>query len=573
MPLDRSQIAARLMEFAALLELTGANPFRVRALANGARVLGGLASFERLLATAQLTSIKGIGEGLAEHVQELATTGTLQECDALAKTIPPGVVEMLDIPGVGPKTARRLWQELQLTTVDALAQACGTHRLAAVAGMGEKTEQKILHGIDYLRTQHGRHLYPGVALVAYELAAALTRSRVVQRIEVAGSIRRHNEIVKDIDLVASTRDAERLMAAFVAHPLVGRVVQHGPTISSVQLRPGFSADLRCVTETEFPYALLHLTGSKAHNVALRARAQQMGMQLNEYGLFKSDGTVESLVPCVAEDEIYAALQLAFIPPELREDCGEIADAANGALPDLLTYDDLQGVFHCHTTYSDGRATLAEMADAAAERGFRYLGVTDHSQSVTYARGLEPARVREQWREIERLNTNGKIRIYKGTEVDILKDGALDYPDELLRGFDFVIASVHTHFTLTRDEMTARVIRALRHPAVRVLGHPTGRLLLSREPFAVDLEAVLRVAGEEGVVVETNCNPQRAELDWRLARTAQSCGVRTMISPDAHHVDGLDYLRFGVGIARKGGWTRAHVVNAWTPRAVERWLGQ
>lgn len=573
MPLDRQQIAARLAEFAALLELTGANPFRVRALINGARVIGGLTSFDRLVADGKFTSIKGIGEGLAEHVHELVTTGTLQECEALARTIPSGVVEMLAIPGVGPKTARRLWQELQLTTVDALAAACRAHRLAGTSGLGEKTEAKILHGIEYLRTQHGLHLYPVVAVVAYDFAAALTRKRVAQRIEVAGSVRRHNEVVKDVDLVASTRDAEALMAAFVAHPLVDRIVQHGPAQSSVQLRPGFSAELRCVSDAAFPFALLHRTGNTEHTAALRGRAQRLDMQLNEQGLLRGSGASETVVPCVTEDEIYAALQLAYIPPELREGRGEIEAAAAGPLPALLTYDDLQGVFHCHTTYSDGKATLSEMADAAAERGFRYLGVTDHSQSVTYARGLEPARVREQWREIDQLNTTGRIRIYKGAEVDVLKDGSLDYPEELLAGFDFVIASVHTHFSLPRDEMTARVIRALRHPAVRVLGHATGRLLLSREPFAIDLEAVLRVAGEAGVVVETNCNPQRAELDWRMARVAQSFGVRTMISPDAHHADGLDYLRFGVGIARKGGWTRADVVNAWAPREVERWIGK
>lgn len=569
---NQHDIAAWLAEMATLLELSDANPFKVRAYANGARVVEGLGNFEPLVASEQLTSIKGIGAGLAAHITEALTTGTMQELETLRRAIPAGVVAMTRIPNVGPKKARVLWQELQVTSFAQLEAACRQGRVAALAGMGEKTQAKILAGLAALQKHQDAYLFPTAWEAAGQLESALRGHRAVREMAIAGSLRRCLETIHDVDLVVATDDPEAVMAEFTGHALVAQVLQQGETKASVRLKTGMQADLRCVTAEQFPYALLYFTGSKAHNTALRGRAKDLGLKLNEYGLWKPTKAGERLVPCRDEAAIYTALDLAYVPPELREDMGEWALAETGQVPALIESQDVRGIFHCHTTDSDGKASLAEMVAAAAARGWQYLGISDHSQSAHYAGGLSPERLRAQGEAIDRINaTQQQVRVFKGVECDILKDGGLDYTDEVLAQLDFVIISVHAHLTLPRAAMTERVCRALQHPAVRILAHPTGRLLLSREPYEIDMDAVLRTAGQHGVVVEINANPRRAELDWRLGALARQYGVRTMINPDAHRPEQLDYVHGGVGIARKGGWSAQDVVNTWTPACVGRWV--
>lgn len=570
--MDRHRIAAVFTEMAALLEIADANPFRVRAYANAARVIEDLADFETRLAAGTITEVKGIGAGLASHIDELITSGTIAELEQLHRTIPPGVVAMTAIPGVGPKKAKLFWKTLKLTTVDQLAAACAAHTVAGLPGMGAKSEEKILLGIDYLRQQHHQHLFLAARAVAQQIVAALHSHPSLQRIAVAGSLRRHREVVKDIDLVASSTDPAALMNTFVHWDGVERIIAHGDTKSSVLTAAGINCDLRVVSDAEFPYALHHFTGSKEHNTALRSRAQQMGMKMNEYGLFRRTKSGERLIACKSETDIFARLELDDIEPELRENMGEIEAAETGTLPTLVTAGDLRGVFHCHSTWSDGKNTIEEMALAAKQRGLAYIGISDHSQSAAYAGGLSPARVAAQAKEVAALNQKLRgITILHGIEADILKDGALDYHDTLLAQLDFVIASVHSSLGLPRADMTARVCRALAHPAVRILAHPTGRLLLSRKACEIDMDEVLRVAGQCRVAVEINCNPKRSELDWRLGRRAQHAGVVTAISPDAHTTGGLDYLEYGIGLARKGWWTAKDVINTWPLEKVNAWL--
>lgn len=572
--MDRHRIAAIFEEMAALLELADANPFRVRAYQNAARVVEGMSDLDSRAAAGTLTDVKGIGDGIAAHINELLATGDTAEHAALRKKIPAGVLAMTQIPGVGPKKAKVLWKSLKVTTLEDLAAACAAGKVAVLPHMGEKTQQNILQGLAYLSKQHGQHLFPAVWSMAQQLVGALQSHGAVMQLEIAGSLRRRKEIVKDIDLVVGTKDPVAVMQAFTALQSVMHVIAQGETKSSVMLDAGLQVDLRCVTPREFPYALHHFTGSKEHNTAMRARAQQRGMKMNEYGLFKILKSGERLIPCQNEAEIFAALELDFVPPELREDTGELAAAETHTLPALLELNDLRGIFHCHTTYSDGKATLEEMVAAARARKYEYIGISDHSQTASYAGGLTPQRVQAQAKEIDRVQEKFRdIRIFKGIESDILKDGSLDYSDDILTHFDFVIASIHSNFNMTREAMTARVCKALRHPATRILAHPTGRLLLSRDAFDVDMDAVLREAARRGVVVEINANPRRLELDWRLGRTAQQLGVKTMINPDAHSVAGIDYVEYGVGVARKGWWTKADVVNTWPLKKVESWLAR
>ncbi len=569
--MDRESVVTRLEEIAVLLEIAGANPFRVRAYHNGARVIEALTDFSERLAAGTLGAVKGLGKGLIAHIDELRTTGMIAELETLRRDIPRGVVAMTQIPNVGPKRAHIFWKELGLTSVPQLVTACESHAVAALPRMGEKIEAKILQAIAARDATKDFFLYPEALAVAKNFVEALRECPAVRDIAMAGSVRRHKEIVHDVDLVVGTADAAAVTRAFCALPQVAMVLGSGDTKTSVKSRDGLQIDLRCVAKEIFPCALHHFTGSKEHNTALRARAQQRQLKLSEYGLFRVHDGQETLLPCTSEADIYRALDLQYIPPELREDRGEIERAEKNALPNLIVRENIQGVFHCHSTYSDGRATLREMAIGAKHRGWKYLGVSDHSQSAKYAHGLEIERVHAQLAEIEALNAEPLgVKIFKGIEVDILKDGTLDYDDDLLARFDFVIASIHTHFTMSSVDMTARICRALAHPAVRVLAHPSGRLLLSREAYAMEMETVLRTAGGHRVVVEINGNPRRADLDWRFGNVARECGVQTMISPDAHTVGNLDNIDFGVGYARKGGWSAADVVNTWSLEKVEQW---
>jgi DNA polymerase (family 10) len=571
--MDKKAVAERLEEIGVLLELKGENPFKSRAYHNAARVIEG---FEGDLAEAvrsgTLRGVKGIGEALFEKIQALVIAGRLPYLEELHASVPEGLFELLRVPGLGPKRVRLLHERLGIANLGELEYACNENRLLELEGFGEKSQSKILEGIRYVRTQQGMVLFP----VAFEAARGLYEKLMahpkIQRVSIAGSLRRRKEVVKDIDLVASSREPKAVMDFFVALPETDQVIAHGDTKSSIRLKAGINADLRIVSDEEYPYLLHHLTGSKEHNIAMRGRAQRMGIKMNEYGLWREpDGRK---IPCRDEEEIFRELGLAFIPPEVREDTGEIAAAERHEIPGLLEEKDIRGIFHTHTTYSDGSGTLEAMVKAAQDLGYAYIGISDHSQSAQYANGLKPDRIRQQHREIEEVQARfRKIKIFKGIECDILADGSLDYTDEVLAGFEFVIASVHSRFNLSEEEQTQRVVKAMRHPSVTMVAHPTGRLLLSREGYKINLRKILEAAAEHGVIMELNASPYRLDLDWRVLKQAKELGVAVSINPDAHSTEGLADVRYGVGIARKGWLTRKDVFNTRTAADVTQALSR
>lgn len=556
--MDKSGVVAVLREIAILLEIAGENVFKCRAYENAARALEGeSASLDELIASGKLGSIKGIGKELTLKITELAQTGKLAYYDELRARVPPGLLELIRVPGLGPKKAKLLFEELGIASLGELEYACNENRLVGVKGLGAKSQAKILEGVAFVRSSAGRFHHARVLPHAEALLAHVLAGPGVLRADIAGSIRRGRETVKDLDIVAAADDAAPLMKWFLAAPGVESVIGSGPTKSSVRLASGLQADLRVVTDAQYPYALHHFTGSKEHNSALRALAKERGLKLNEYGLWRG----ATLVPCADEADLFAALGLAYIPPELREDTGELEAAARGELPTLIERSDIVGAVHVHSVYSDGADTIAALRRACAERGLRYLVICDHSKSAAYAGGLSLERVAEQHREIDQLNREDHpVRVLKGIEADILGDGEVDYDDDVLARFDLVIASVHSRFNLDLETMTARVCRALAHPRVHMLGHPSGRLLLSRDAYPLDIERVLQTAKQYGKGVELNAHPYRLDLDWRACKRARELGVPISVNPDAHAAAGLDDIAHGVTAARRGWLERRDVAN-------------
>ncbi len=567
----KAELLDLLRESALLMELKGENPFRCRAYENGARALEAIEGDPaEWLATGALDGVKGIGKGLTEQIEEFVSTGTLSTYEELKREIPAGLLDVARIPGLGPKKVKVLWEKLGVDTLEKLEAAAREGKIAELAGFGAKSAEKILAGIEQRRKFSERHRADVAREAADSILATLKKLKSVRRIEVAGSMRRRRETVKDLDFVVDGSDADAIMKAFTEMPGIERVVNHGETKSSVLMKSGIPADLRVVASDEFAAALNYFTGSKEHNTHLRGRAKKMGMKLNEYGLYR-DGD-EKFIPCRDESDIYKALGLAYIEPELREDGGEIEAAENGTLPTLITESDMRGMLHCHSTYSDGHSTLTEMAEATRKLGYEYFGICDHSRSAAYARGLSMEQVLRQHEEIEKLNASQKkFVILKGIESDILAGGELDYPDDFLEKFDFVVASVHSRFQMSREEMTERICRAIAHPATNILGHPTGRLLLEREPYQLDMERVLESAAKHGVAMEINASPWRLDLDWRVLRQAKKLGCRFAINPDAHHVSGLAEVSYGIGIARKGWLGAEDVINTMKLEDFRRWL--
>ncbi len=560
--MDKHQVAAILDEIGTLLELQGESPFRCNAYHNGARAIDQL---EEDLATVvregRLASVPGIGDTLREKITTLVTTGKLPFHEDLRKKTPPGLFDIMRIQGLGPKRVKTLYDRLGIDTLDKLAEACESGKVAKLKGLGEKTQQKILEGIQFLRQMGSRVRIDRALALANRLMEGLRKAPGIIRMELCGSLRRRRETIKDIDLLISSDAPGPIMERFISLPGVAQVIGHGDTKSSVIVQDDgrilMNADLRIVHDEQFPFALHYFTGSKEHNIAMRVRAQEYGLKLNEYELAGPDHRVAAR----EEADIFKALDLSYIPPELRENTGEMDAAADGDLPNLVESDDIKGVFHCHTTYSDGGNSVEEMAGAAKALGLKYLGLADHSQSLTVANGLSPQRVRQQQAEIDRVNEKLKgFKIFKGIECDILADGRLDYDDEVLASFDYVVASVHSHFNQPREEMTARIIKAIRHPYVTMLGHATGRLLLKREGYAVDLEAVLQAAAESGTMVEINAHPARLDLDWIHCKRAKTLGVKIVINPDAHGIDEIALYRYGVDVARRGWLERGDVFN-------------
>jgi DNA polymerase (family 10) len=560
--MDKHQVAAILDEIGTLLELQGESSFRCNAYHNGARAIEQL---EEDLATVvregRLSNVPGIGDTLREKITTLVTTGKLSYYDDLRKKIPAGLLDILRIQGLGPKRVKLLYDKLGADTIDKLAEACESGRVAKLKGLGDKTQQKILEGIQSLRQMGSRVRIDQALSLANRLIEGLRQAPGIIRMELCGSLRRRRETINDIDILISSHAPAPIMAHFVSLPGVAQVIAHGPTKSSITVhgdgRLLMNADLRIVRDEQFPFALHYFTGSKEHNIAIRQRAQHYGLKLNEYELAGADRRLT----CRDEADIFKALDLPYIAPELRENTGEIDAAADGELPNLVEADDIQGVFHCHTIYSDGKNSVEEMAQAAKALGLKYLGLADHSQSLTVANGLSPERVRQQQAEIDRINKRLKgFTIFKGIECDILADGRLDYDDDVLATFDYVVASVHSHFKQPREEMTARIVKAVRNPYVTMLGHATGRLLMMREGYQVDLEAVLQAAAETGTMIEINSHPERLDLDWIHSKRAKSLGVKLVINPDAHNTKDIALYRYGVDVARRGWLERGDVFN-------------
>lgn len=555
--MDKKEISNALDLASVLMELAGDNPFRVRAYSNASRVVRAYAGdLAEAVADRSITSVKGIGPAIAENITELLSSDDPPFLQELKARFPEGVLEMLRIPGLGPKKIRALMEKLDITSIGELEYACKENRLSGLPGFGAKTQENILKGIASLTAYAGRYLADTARAEADKIVASLRNVKGVRRVEIAGSLRRRKEVVKDIDIVASGKP-DPLMDTVEAHPLVEQVSARGDTKLTAHLKSGLNLDLRVVPDASFPYAFQHFSGSKEHNIALRARAHAMGLKSNEYGLFKK----EKNIPCKNEADIYEKIGLSYIPPELREDMGELEAAEKRALPVLVEPDDLKGALHVHTIASDGSATLEEMVQAARDLGLSYIGIAEHSTSARYARGLEVERIKQEHDLIDRLNQKNKdFVIFKGVESDILPDGSMDYPDEVLASFDFVIGSVHSSFTMPEKEMTTRICRALENPYLDILGHPTGRLLLTREPYAVDMEKVMACAAKHKKVIELNAHPYRLDIDWRLLPQAKKMGIRIAINPDAHSTADLGYTFYGLGAARKGWLEKGDVLN-------------
>jgi DNA polymerase (family 10) len=568
--MTKEDIAGALEEIATLLELKGENPFKIRAYTNAARSIEAWgASFSDLQNEETLEKIPGIGKAIAAKVKELATTGSLKFLEELRAQFPGAILDLFSIPGLGAKKIKALHEQLHVSSVADLQAACESGRVAELPGFGATTQDKLCKAIAN-RTKHAGSFQLGeITADAEQLRSDLAKCTDARQVNVAGSFRRRKETVRDLDFIVASASPDAIAEAFCAHRLVESVIARGPTKTSVRLKSSIQCDLRVVTSREYPFALNYFTGSKEHNIVMRNRALDRGWTLNEYRLApapqiaagKRQTSAVEIPPISDEAGLYRVHGLDFIPPELRENCGEFEAAESGNLPRLIEREDLRGTFHCHTTASDGHNSLAEMMEAARDLGLEYIGIADHSRSSVQAHGLDEARLKMQRAQIRALSdTVTGIRVFSGIECDILRDGSLDFPDGTLAQLDFVVASIHSTFNLTEAEMTKRVIRAMENPYVTMLAHPTGRLLLKREGYAIDIPAVLEAAAETGTWIELNAAPKRLDLDWRWWPLAKKKGVRCVINPDAHRVARLQDLSFGIGAARKGWLTKDDVVN-------------
>ena len=580
--MNKNQIADILDEMGTYLEMKGENQFKCLAFRNAARTLRTLSQdVAELIANNELSGIKGIGKSLTADITELVTTGRLSFFEELKNSFPATITDLLKIQGVGAKKVRVLYEKLGIASLEQLKEACEQHKLANLEGFGEKTEANILNGIAMLEKVADKHLFSEAKEAADKILQFILQQDGVLRAEIAGSLRRKKEIIGDIDILVSAKKkyVSQIMDAFTSHPDAVQVLGKGETKSSVLLQSKINCDVRVVDENEFPFALAYFTGSKEHNVEMRSRAKKYGLSLNEYGFSdikekEHRGKAKEIVKCKQEKDIYAALELSYVPPELRENMGEMEAAEKRNEFSLVEEKDIRGTFHCHTTYSDGKNTLEEMVNEARRLGFAYFGIADHSKVAAYANGLTSDRVRTQQKNIEQLNKQfSDCKIFSGTEVDILKDGALDFDDATLATFDYVVASVHSNFKMTETEMTKRIIRALKNKYVTFLGHPTGRILLQRDSYPVNMLEVINAASDYGKSIEINAHPYRLDLDWRLCKYAKEKGVKIAINPDAHNISEISFVKYGVGIARKGGLEENDIVNCWTMQQVEQFFKQ
>ncbi|MCH7567160.1 MAG: DNA polymerase/3'-5' exonuclease PolX [Nitrospirae bacterium] len=558
--MDRHAIAAILEEIGLLLELKGESPFKSNAYYNAARTIESITEdLHGLVASGRIRELKGIGQALAEKLAELVGTGRLEYYDELKRSVPPGLLEMTAIPGLGPKKITAVWNQLGITTVGELEYACVENRLVGLPGFGQKTQNKIQQGILQMKRRRGFHLFANVVGEAERILGVIRQSAGVRRAELVGDLRRCLEVVNAISVLAA---ADRPEAVLIGLQQIEDLTELTVSGREVTAKSSLGVPLRVVVSGDLtPHALLAQTGSDEHLKALATRAARMNVPWN----LEDNGHGATRPQADSEEALYKALGLPFIAPELREGLGEIEAAEAGHLNPLVEAGQIRGIFHNHTTYSDGSASLDDMVAAAKALGYEYIGISDHSQSAFYANGLKEDRIREQHAQIDALRKRVTgIAVFKGIEADILADGSMDYPDEVLARFDFVIASVHSRFTLSEEEQTTRVVRALANPHVTMLGHPTGRLLLSREGYRIDLKRVIDAAKGYGKVVELNANPHRLDLDWRSCRSAKAQGVKVSINPDAHSTEGLEDVPFGVNMARKGGLEASDVINTLGP---------
>jgi len=571
--MTREDLADVLEEIALLLELKGENPFKIRAYRQGAEIVNGYdGDIAALARENRLDGIKGLGEALRDKLHELASTGRLEFHQNLRAEFPAGLFELFEVSGLGPKKIKALHETLGVGSITDLKAACEAGKVAGLAGFGAKTQQKILEALAQREQFADRFRLGDITPLVEDILEALRDHPATSRVAVCGSFRRAKETVHDLDFLVATKHPAELCRYFTTFPPVASVIAKGETKASVRLDNGLQCDLRAVSNAEFPFALQYFSGSKEHNVAIRQRALKHGWSLNEYGLTPVADDSPAVPDIHEEPDIYRALGLRYIAPELRENRGEIEAAESGDLPKLVEIENLRGTFHNHTTASDGHDTLEEMAEAAQELGLQYLGIADHSKSSFQANGLSAERLLAQIEAIRRYNaTNGPFRLFAGSEVDILKDGSLDFGDEILSQLDYCVASVHNVFNLPEDEMTRRICRAMENEHVTMLGHLTGRLLLKRDGYAVNHERIVDCAAETRTVIELNCNPWRLDMDWRWWKRAKDKGVLCSINPDAHSTDQLHYLGIGVRLARKGWLSRQDILNTRPLAEVEEFL--
>ena len=557
--MKNQQVARIFGEIAELLELQGENVFRIRAYRRAAQNIDGLAKDVASLTAEELAAIPGIGKDLAGKIGEYLETGRIAKHEELKKEIPAGVLELLRIPGVGPKKARLFYDKLGIASAEELEEAIRTGRIAGLPGVQKKTEENILKGIGTLKKGSGRAPLGRALPLAQDIMRRLKDAAPVGRVEVAGSIRRRRETIGDVDILVTSTRPVAVMDAFVHLSHVSRILAQGETKSSVVTDEGIQVDLRVVEEGSFGAALQYFTGSKEHNIRLREMAVKKGLKINEYGVFK--GVAEKRIGGQREEDIYEALGLPWIPPELREDRGEIDAARTKKLPDLVTAEDIKGDLHVHTKWSDGSHQLDTVIDAARKRGYAYIAITDHTKGLGVAHGLDEKRLAEEQRLIDEVNKRLRsFRVLKGTEIDIRADGKLDLADSALAALDIVVASIHSGFNQPREQITKRLLAALRHPLVSVIAHPTGRIIGEREAYDVDMEAVLREAGKYGVAMEVNAYPLRLDLNDGHVRMATQLGVPIVISTDTHVTTQFDFMEYGVAVARRGWAEKKDVLN-------------
>lgn len=576
--MDKRQVARALEEMAEILELQGENPFKVRAYITAAHTLLNLnEDFEKLIEEDRLMDYEGIGEKLNQKIKILATTGTHPIYKELKKSMPAGLIKMLQIPGVGSKKIKILYDTLKIDSIEALKQACLKGKIAELRGFGEKTQKNILEGIEHLESYGRRHLWWKAMQIASPILEDLQRNKGVKKADIAGSLRRKLETVGDLDFIVAAANPKPIMDWFTSNSSVEHIITHGDTKSSVRLLEGIQAELRIIPEKEYAFGLLYSTGSKNHNIKLRQLANTFGLSLSEWGMVPEKPEVRNPFAKhkgpITEADIYKALGLDYIPPELREDMGEIEAARNGTLPCLIEESDIRGTFHVHTSLSDGKNPLEAMVQAAEDLGWEYIGISDHSKSSFQANGLSQETLFKQIEQIRKLNASKRYKIYvfAGLECDILQDGAMDFSDDVLKELDFMIASVHSSMQQDIKVMTKRLIKAIENPYTTMLGHVSGRLLLKRESYALDYQKVIDACISNGKIMELNVHPQRMDMDWRLWHRAAEKGLMCSINPDAHDSESLKYVQAGVNIARKGWLEKGQVLNTYPLAKVKKLL--